>query len=468
MDSVFHFIAIGGIGQSAIAKILLQKGCKVSGSDISDSKYLKELKDLGAKIYIGHDEKNIPDIASNKVKIVLSTAIKEDNPELIFAKEHGLEILHRSDVLKFISEFYPKFIGFSGTHGKTTTSGLCAYILNQIGADPGFAIGGIIPKVNTNGHAGNSEFFVAELDESDGTILKYHPYLTVINNIESDHFDFFQGGLEQIFDTFKIYIDNLKDDAKILINIDDKGNLEFIKRYLKIGPFLTFSTFSASKPANFEARNITYTPCGSGFETFHNGEKLGEIKLSIPGVHNVYNALAVLSTLIELGFDFETIKPHFETFSGMGRRFQLVNEFNGVKVIDDYAHHPTEILTTLAAAKNYVEVNGRVVAIFQPHRYTRFHGLWDEFLNAFKDADLLIVLDVYPAGESPIKGFDSTDFTSQIKQAGHKNTVHIEGDIKTSAKEICKLLKPHDVALTLGAGDITKMGEELYAACNRA
>ncbi len=451
----FHFIAIGGIGQSALAKILLQKGCAVSGSDIYDSKYLKELRDLGAKIFIGHDTQNVP---AGDVKIVLSTAIKEDNPEFVEAKKRGLEMLHRSDVLKLISETYPDFIGFSGTHGKTTTSGLCAYIMNKIGVAPGFAIGGIIPDINSNGEVGNSSYFVAELDESDGTILKYSPSLTVINNLEVDHFDFFEGGLSQIYDVFEQFVTQLNSDAKILLNVDDVGNQEFIKNYLMHTDY-SFSTFSKSRPANFEARDVVYNSCGSKFDFYHDGEKLGEISLIIPGEHNVHNALAVAGALIELGFDFETFAEHFSTFVGMGRRFQLVQEFDGIKVIDDYAHHPTEILTTLQAAKKYSK--GRVVAIFQPHRYTRFHGLWKEFLSAFENADLLVVLDVYKAGETLIKGFDSNDFTSQIK---HKNIVRIKGDIKTAAKEILPLLKPQDTALTLGAGDITKMGEALNEA----
>lgn len=448
---IFHFIAIGGIGQSAIAKILLQQGYNVSGSDISDSKYLNELRALGAKIYIGHSEKNVP----NNAKIVLSTAIKENNPELLRAKELSLEIFHRSDILKFISGHYKKFIGFSGTHGKTTTSGLCAYILSAIEEKPAFAVGGIVPTLKTNGDAGNSEYFVAELDESDGTILKYSPYLTVINNLEADHFDFYENGLEQIYSTFKTYIENLENDAKIVVNIDDGGNLEFIKRYLAIGKF---STFSTKKPANYEARNIKYNSLGSTFEAFFEGEFLGEITLSIPGVHNVYNALAVLSSLMEMGFEFDVIAPHFETFTGMGRRFQLVCEFRGIKIIDDYAHHPTEISTTLNAAKNYTK--GRTVAIFQPHRHTRFMGLWNEFLNAFNEADLLIVLDVYKAGEKSIEGFDSVDFANQIQ---HKNALYVAGTIKEAAGKIYPLLNENDVVLTLGAGDITKMGEALYA-----
>lgn len=459
----FHFIAIGGIGQSALAKILLQKGAKVSGSDIYDSKYLKELRELGAEISIGHDTKNVP---GGNVKIVLSTAIKEDNPEFVEAKRRGLEILHRSDVLKIISESYPDFIGFSGTHGKTTTSGLCAYVLSKIGAAPGFAIGGIIPEIGSNGEVGKSSYFVAELDESDGTILKYCPSLTVINNLESDHFDFFKGGLEQIFEVFTKFIKGLNSDAKILLNIDDAGNREFIAHHLAPTP-RKFSTFSITRPASYEARDITYSPSGSKFDFYLGGEKLGEISLIIPGVHNVYNAMAVAGALMELGFDFKTFAPHFSTFTGMGRRFELVEEFNisrsasaaPIKIIDDYAHHPTEILTTLEAAKKYSE--GRVVAIFQPHRHTRFHGLWEEFLGAFENSDLLIVLDVYKAGETPIEGFDSDDFAAQISLGGHKNVVRIKGDIKTAAKEILPLLKPQDTVLTLGAGDITKMGGAL-------
>ena len=447
LSKKYHFMAIGGIGQSALAKMLLEKGYTVSGSDISESKYLNKLKDMGAKVFIGHKPENVPQDA----KVVLSTAIAPDNPELMRAKQLGLEIIHRSDMLKILSDDYDKFIGFSGTHGKTTTSGFCAYILEKAGLNPSFAIGGIVPEVATNAKANNaSPYFVAELDESDGTILKYSPYLTVINNLEADHFDFFKDGLTQVLNTFNTYIDNLKPDAKVVVNMDDEG----VRRLKKYSEFLTFSL--ENKEADYFADNIEYLSCGSSFEVYSKGKPAGRLEISLPGVHNIYNALAVFAALTELGIPFGQIAPYFKTFTGMGRRFQLVTEFNDIKIIDDYAHHPTEILATLKATRQYTK--NRIVAVFQPHRYTRFQGLWNEFLNAFENSDLLIVTDVYAAGEKAVEGYTSKDFVSQIK---HGSSVHIAGGIKEAGKEISKLLKPSDTVLTFGAGDITKMGEIL-------
>ena len=443
----FHFIAIAGIGQSALAKILLQKRYEVTGSDIVESKYAKELKDLGATIYIGHKKENVP----NDAIVVVSTAIKEDNPELIRAKELGLTIYHRSDILKLVSEHYEKFVGFAGTHGKTTTSGLMSYVLEEMKIRPSYAIGGIIPKYHTNSSANNSPYFIAELDESDGTIVKYAPHIAVINNLEPDHCDFYGTGLDKLFETFKTFVSNMKEDSTLILNADSEGLMEFSKLLNR-----DFKTIGIENDANYMAKNIKLNGMHSSFDVYINGENKGEISLSIPGVHNVYNALSVVSTLDSAGFDFNEYKNHFKGFSGMGRRFQLVKEFEEIKIVDDYAHHPSEIKSTLKAAK---EIGAkRVVAIFQPHRYTRFQGLWEEFLASFNNADLVIVTDVWRAGDEPIKGCDSKDFKKQLGKKCH----YIKGSMKEIAPEIANLLKSDDLVLTLGAGDITKLGEYIY------
>lgn len=443
----FHFIAIAGIGQSALAKILLQKRYEVTGSDIVDSKYAKELKDLGATIYIGHKKENVP-CDSN---VVISTAIKEDNPELIRAKELGLTIYHRSDILKFVSEHYEKFIGFAGTHGKTTTSGLMSYILEEMKIRPSYAIGGIIPKYHTNSSANNSPYFIAELDESDGTIVKYAPNIAVINNLEPDHCDFYGTGLDKLFETFKTFTDNMKEDSTLVLNADSSGLMEFSKLLNK-----NFKTIGIKNDANYMAKNIELNGMHSNFDVYINGENKGKINLSIPGMHNVYNALSVISALDSAGFDFNDYQKHFTGFSGMGRRFQLIKEFEDIKIVDDYAHHPSEIKSTLTASK---EIGAkRTVAIFQPHRYTRFQGLWEEFLASFDFADEVFVTDVWRAGDEPIKGFDSKDFKKQLG----KKCNYVKGSMKEIAPEIAKTLKSGDLVLTLGAGDITKLGEYIY------
>ena len=454
MDSFlpdYHFIAIGGIGQSALAKILLAEGKKVSGSDISKSKYVKKLEDMGAKIFIGHSESNIV----GNPTIVISSAIKDDNSELIEAKKRNLKIIHRSDLLKIISDNYPCFMGFSGTHGKTTTSGLCAYLLSKAGLKPAYAVGGIIPEINTNGDCEdkNTSFFAAELDESDGTIVKYSPKFLLINNLEADHLDFYKNGLEDVLKTFATLVKSLKSDAKVLINLDNCGNLELVKSNPDFKNFIGYAI--ENKCAKYRAENIKLDVLSSSFDLSADNTLVGKIELSIPGVHNISNALGVASMLLEAGVDFQVIKPYFKTFSGMGRRFQKSAEFNSIRVIDDYAHHPQEIKATLEAVKNYK--NGRIVAIFQPHRYSRFQGFYDDFLDAFDYAHYVAVLDVYAAGEKFQGGKTPSDFANDLGTKAQ----YFEGNIEQAAKNILPNLQKNDIVFTFGAGDVTKMGEVL-------
>ena len=456
----YHFIAIGGIGQSALAEILLKEGKAVSGSDISKSKYVQRLEKFGAKVYIGHSANNI----SGSPKVVISSAIKEDNPELKYARDMGLEVLHRSDLLKIISQRYPKFFGFCGTHGKTTTSGLCAYLLSKGGYKPAYAIGGIIPELNTNGDCEdkNTPYFSAELDESDGTVLKYSPAYALINNLEADHLDFYKNGLSDILDTFSKFLKNLSPDAKVLINLDNKGNLELIEKNKDFKNFIGYSIDNSA--AKYRAKDIRYDVLSCSFDFCSDDKIIGKIELSIPGKHNVINALGVASILYEAGIDFEKIAPHFKTFSGMGRRFQKSAEFNSIRIIDDYAHHPSEIKATLDAVKNYKE--GRIVAIFQPHRFSRFKGLYEDFKSALSLADFICVLDVYAAGESYQGGKTPSDLALELIKEG-KEAKYFEGSIENAAQTILPLLKENDIVFTLGAGDITKMGKvlnELYVS----
>ena len=458
----FHFIAIGGIGMSGCAKYLLKKGYKVSGSDIEDSKYLNPLREMGAKIFIGHSENNIPN--DKNTVVVVSSAIHKDNPELIKAKELGLKIFHRSDLLGFIAkkaqnEDNTLFFGFSGTHGKTTTSGLCSYILNKSNQKSSFIVGGIVPELNTNALYNGDDFFVAELDESDGTIVKYAPNISVINNLELDHIDFYTNGLCSLFETFDTYISNLKDKSVVILNKDNQNTMELLKRNEdKNLKFVTFSLFD--KTANYYAGEINYIDLGSKFNVYKNGELLGEVEMSIPGKHNVYNALAVASALLEAGFEFKDISKYFTGFSGMGRRFQKAAEFNNIIVIDDYGHHPTEIGATLNSISN---INRRKVAIFQPHRYTRLKGLWNEFIECFKlsNIDLLFVTDVYAASEFEIENINSKKFVEDFKTKSNIEAFYVKGTIKEASKIVSEHLIPNDLVLTFGAGDITKMGTYL-------
>lgn len=449
-DKKFHFIAIGGVGMSALAKYLTERGAKVSGSDIIESKYTHQLETLGAKIYIGHNKKLI----EKDMIIIASSAIKEDNPEILRAKELGLKIYHRSDILKMFSdEFASKetsyFIGFSGTHGKTTTSGLCSYILEEAGYNPSYVVGGLIPKINTNGKYSGDKYFIAELDESDGTISKYTTDIAVINNIEEDHLDFYKNGFTDIARTFNQYLSN-NPKQKVIINNDNKGCIKFMELY----PNYNYITFGLNN-ADYTAEKINKTGLSSSFCIYKDGKFITKIELIIPGEHNIYNALSVFSALYEIGTDPEKIKEHFKTFTGMGRRFQKISEFNGIQIFDDYAHHPSEIKTTLKSVKDGVKGKNRVVAIFQPHRYSRLSSLWNDFKKAFDDADILFITDIYPAGESPINGVTSENFSKEIQ---HKDCEYIKGDIKQAAEKIYPKLKGNDIVISLGAGSITNIG----------
>ena len=456
----FHFIAIGGVGMSALAKYLAERGAIVTGSDIQESKYTHLLEDKGVKVTIGHNA----NLIKENMMVVASSAIKSTNIELQKAKELGLNIYHRSDILKMISDEFSErensyFIGYSGTHGKTTTSGLASYILSRAGLTPSFVVGGIIPELNTNGTYEGSKYFIAELDESDGTIQKYSTDIAVINNMEEDHLDYYKNGFEDIAKTFNKYLSN-KQNQIIVINNDNDGNKDFMKLY----PEYKYITFGL-KEGEYTARNIEYKGFGSEFDIYNNGIKIDRVKLSVPGQHNVYNALAVYVSLKMAKVEVEEISQYFADFTGMGRRFQKVSEFNNIIIYDDYAHHPSEIKTTLESARSGKRGNQRVVAIFQPHRYTRLQSLWNEFKKAFDSADKLIIIDVYSAGEDKIEGITSEDFSKEIK---HIDCKYIQGSIEDITPRVLDELKENDIVLTLGAGTITKLGKLLYDEYEKA
>ena len=442
----FHFIAIGGVGMSGLAKYLIERGFTVSGSDICDGKYVDKLRHMGATIFIGHNESNLP----RDCTVVISTAIHDDNPELIKAKELGLQIMHRSDLLAFIANDCGKcFIGFCGTHGKTTTSGLCSYVLDKAGLEPSFVDGGIVPELNTNAQYKDGAHFIAELDESDGTIVKYRPQIAVINNLDEDHIDFYSGGLKDIIATFKQFLD--KSNGKILLNNDDAG-----VQQLKDSITGDIYTFGIKSVADFHAKNINYQPDFTTFDFYYKDKFVCEIKIILKGEHNVYNTLGVLGALYMSGVDINAVKEHFTTFSGMGRRFQKIGTVNNVHadVYDDYAHHPTEIKATLNAAKTLN--SKRVIVVFQPHRYTRLKSLWNEFKSVFTDFDgLVFVTDVFAASESPIPEITGENFARAI---GGK---YLAGDMENVARELLPQIQDGDIVICMGAGNITNLGKYL-------
>ena len=451
MNKPYYFIAVGGIGMSGLAKYLLEAGETVLGSDVSESKYTKKLEALGATIFIGHDANNLPEDCT----VIVSTAIKEDNPELKKARALNLKIYHRSDLLAEIARQNQEsrcFIGYSGTHGKTTTSVMASYVLSKAELSPSFVVGGIVPELSTNALSGDGKYFVAELDESDGTILKYQPDICIVNNLEKDHTDFYTDGLSSLLNTFERFVSSLKPDAKILINNDNEANRELMTR---IKNYVTFGLHNA----DYTARNISYGVTTT-FDVYKNDKYLTAISLSVCGEHNVYNALAVAASLYEAGEDLSAIAKHFETFSGMGRRMQKTAELDSITVYDDYAHHPTEIKAALSALKLMGSKN--LIAVFQPHRYTRLESLWDEFLTSFKDADKVYVTDIYEASEAPIEGVTSERFVEGLLT--YVPCEHISGNIAQVASKLLPKLENGSVVVGLGAGSITTLGADMLKA----
>ena len=431
---------------SGLAKYLLEDGHTVTGSDIQDSKYIDALRKLGAEINIGHNENNLTEDTN---AVIVSTAIRESNPELIKARKLGLKIFHRSDLLKEIAESAQTsgkcFIGFAGTHGKTTTSGMTSYVLEKGDLKPAFVVGGIVPEISTNAQHKQGKYFIAELDESDGTLVKYHPDILVINNLEADHLDFYKNGIEDIV---KVFNQSITQSKKVLVNADDSGCK------LLSGDFITFGLNNA----DYTAKNIKTSSEGTSFDFYKNSTKLAEIKIELTGIHNIYNTLAVASALTESGLDINMIKNLFTPFTGMGRRFQHVcNLEKNVQVYDDYAHHPTEIKAVLdAASTKFGREN--IVAVFQPHRYTRLQGLWVEFKGSFSNANRIIVTDVYSASEDPIEGVTGEKFAKEI------NAEHFSGTVDDVAKKLLPTLEEKNIVVGLGAGTITSLGKFLKEA----
>ena len=442
---------------SGLAKYLLQNNNEVSGSDINDSKYVKSVRDLGAKVYIGHSEDNLPD----NCVVVASTAIKDNNPEIQKAKRLGLDTWHRSDLLAEISQNEEYFIGYSGTHGKTTTSGLCSYVMEKAGLKPSYVVGGIIPEIHTNANCSHGKYFIAELDESDGTIVKYSPNLVVINNLEPDHLDFYKNGLESILETFETFISNMRENGVILANTDNEGVKRLVKYFSNhsLAHNAKFVTYSIGGNTDYCAKNISYGEDYTAFDIFFKGEFQTTLKICLKGVHNVYNSLAVWASLHIAGIDMSCVEEYFGTFTGMGRRFEKVGEFDGVTIYDDYAHHPTEIKATLSCSRSFKDRN--IIAVFQPHRFSRLQNLWNEFMESFDNVDELIVTDVYAASENPIEGVNSKAFVEELKEKSDINCRYITGSISQVALKLYPELKSGDIVIGLGAGTITQLGKEL-------
>ncbi|OMG49538.1 UDP-N-acetylmuramate--L-alanine ligase [Paenibacillus macerans] len=443
-----HFIGIGGYGMSAIARVMLEMGYTVTGSDVAAQELTEKLAAKGAKIYIGHTAEQV----HGADLVVYSTALPQDNVERVEAQEQGIPILHRSQMLaRLLNE--RSGIAVAGTHGKTTTSSMIALVMESCGADPTYIIGGELMDVGTNAKAGQGKFVVAEADESDGSFLQYHPWIGVVTNIEADHLENYGGDFGRLKEAYVQFLNQIKPGGRAVVCGDDR-NVQELMPSLSCGMI----TYGIETDCDYSAHDIELGDRCVTFKMRRGSEELGTVELSVPGRHNAYNAMATIIVCLEAGIPFADITEALQKFHGAKRRFQVLGEMDGILIIDDYAHHPTEIQATIAAAK---ATGKRIIAVFQPQRYTRTFFLLDAFSRAFGDADEVIITDIYsPAGEKQIEGVHSAKLVELIKENSNSGARYLPTK-QDVLEDLQGRLQPGDLVLTMGAGDIYKVGYEL-------
>ncbi|MFD3155530.1 UDP-N-acetylmuramate--L-alanine ligase [Haloimpatiens sp. FM7330] len=440
-----HFIGIGGISMSGLAEILLENNYTVSGSDRNSSPIIDKLRDKGAEIYIGHNENNITDADL----VVYTAAIPSNNPEIQKAKSLNIQLMDRAEFLGQIMKGHKYNVAISGTHGKTTATSMLSHITLAANLDPTILVGGQLDVINGNVRTGNSDYFISEACEYKASFLKFYPYIGVILNIEEDHLDFYRD-LQHIENTFLKFAKLIPTEGFLISNFDD-DNVRNITSKVNCN-ILSFGINNGQ----IRAKNISFNDKGCGiFDVYDNENKLFTVNLKVPGKHNILNALSTICAAFSLNIDNKFIIEGLENFGGTHRRFEIKGIKNGITVIDDYAHHPTEIKAALAAAKNYP--HNKIYCVFQPHTYTRTSTLFDDFVTSFFDSDQLILADIYAAREKDPGTINSKMLSDKIKEKG-VNSVNIH-----SFEEIVKHLKPQlqsgDLLMTLGAGDVYKVGE---------
>jgi len=447
-----HFIGIGGAGMGGIAEVLVNEGYCVTGSDIAQSPMTDRLKSAGAIIFIGHKSENVKKASV----VVVSTAIDETNPEIIEAKENRIPIVRRAEMLSELMRFRHG-IAIAGTHGKTTTTSLIASIFAQADLDPTFVIGGLLNSAGTNARLGKSRFLIAEADESDASFLHLQPMVSVITNIEADHMDTYQGNFENMKDTYIEFIHNLPFYGVAVACIDCPVVTELLPRFGR-----KFITYGESELADYRLTEFTQTVSTSQFKVTNNSGSELVVKLNMPGKHNALNATAAIAVAKDEGISDEAIVKALEKFEGIGRRFQQYGEFETgrgkVMLIDDYGHHPTEVAATIKAVKDGWP-DRRLVMAYQPHRYTRTRDLYEESVKVLTDVDLLLLLEVYSAGEAPIAGADSKSLCRSLRQRG-KEPVYVAQPNELPFV-LSDVLRDGDIVLTQGAGNIGQLVKSL-------
>lgn len=443
---LLHFVGIGGIGMSGIAEVLHNLGYTITGSDMKESETAVRLKKIGIKVFIGHDASNVADAHV----VVISSAVSADNPEVVSAKNKGIPVIPRAEMLAELGRLKYGIL-VAGAHGKTTTTSLIATILGDAGVDPTVVIGGRLNSMGTNAKLGQGDFLVAEADESDGSFLKLSPTIAVITNIDKEHMDFFED-LEILKHAFLSFINKVPFYGIAVVCLENP----YIRELLPcIGRRAL--TYGLTEAADIYAANIKRNGVQMSFEAVYKKRSLGVFTIPIPGLHNVLNSTAAIAVALELDIPVSEIAKALSSFGGIHRRFELKGEINGIKVFDDYGHHPSEISATVKAAKECFPRN-RVVVLFQPHRYTRTRDLMDEFAGCFEGADILFLLDIYPAGEKSIEGVSSKALLKKMNESGLKNVVYLE-DASAITEKVAAELKRGDVLITLGAGNVYRFGE---------
>ncbi|MBI5409024.1 MAG: UDP-N-acetylmuramate--L-alanine ligase [Nitrospirae bacterium] len=465
-----HFVGIGGVGMSGIAEVLHNLGYDVSGSDLKESETTNRLREIGIDITIGHKAENIKDADV----VVISSAVSSYNPEVEAAKRLSIPVIPRAEMLAELARLkYAVLI--AGAHGKTTTTSLIASVLAEGKFDPTVVIGGKLKGLGSSARLGQGEFLVAEADESDGSFLKLSPTIAIVTNIDREHMDYFKT-LEEIKNAFLSFVNKIPFYGLAILYGDNEHIREILPKVQR-----RFITYGMSENHDLTAKNIKTDGFKTSFETVLNGNTLGTFVVPLPGVHNVCNCLAAIAAARELEMEADDIRKALKNFSGVQRRFELKGEAAGIKVIDDYGHHPAEIMATLKAAKDAVIQStehgtrnidnrstfnvqrstksfGRLVVLFQPHRFTRTRDLFNDFVHAFTDADKVVLMDIYPAGEKPIEGINSGVLFNELRKTV-KDLEHIK-DRAGILDYLNSELREGDVLLTLGAGDVWKIGEE--------
>lgn len=435
-----HFIGIGGSGMSGLARIALADGIHVSGSDAKDSTVLTALSALGATIYRSHDASHVDGVDV----VIYSTAISTQNPELVRALERSIPIMTRASALALLMHGLTS-IAVAGTHGKTTTSSMATVAFQACGADPSFAIGGTLTASGSNAHRGTGDYFIAEADESDGSFIAYHPHAAIVTNVEHDHVDFFATEAE-VVEVFKNFVQTIPADGYLVYCNDDPGSRA-------LGESTTHCTsysYGFDHSSDLKVDQIELTSTGSRGRAIWQGTVIGQIELQVPGRHNLLNAAGTLALGLVFGLNVPSFLSGLHSFRGAGRRFELKATVNGIRIIDDYGHHPTEIAVTLEAARRYAD-NGRVLVIFQPHRYTRTQAFLDQFASTLDAADDVTLLEIYAASEKPIPGISGELIAAKMERG-----IYLPNFVEASER-LVEIAKPGDVVITLGAGDVNSL-----------